>query len=155
MTSTLTDFKTRPATTALPSRPPGPRSSWWGLPLLRAMRRDYLGFTGALQREHGDITYMRLGNEHAYDLFTPEMVRAVLVDNADALVRWERGIEVFEQLFGRSVLVTEGAVWQRQRRMLQPAFTPKRVAGYAHLMEMAARHALQDALPAGQRSGLA
>lgn len=135
-------------------RPPGPRPSWWGFPLLRAMRRDYLGFTARLQREHGDITYMRLVNEQAYDIFSPELVRELLVDNADALIRWERGIEVFEQLMGQSVLVTEGATWQRQRRMLQPGFTPKRVAGYAELMRDAAQTALDQVLPPGQAEGM-
>ncbi len=137
-----------------PSSPPGPARRWWGLPLLRAMRADYLGFTAALQRRHGDLTFMHIVNERGYDLFTPELVREALIDHADALIRWERGIEVFEQLFGRSVLVTEGATWQRQRRMLQPAFTPRRVAGYAALMRDAARTALDGAVPAGRPEAL-
>jgi cytochrome P450 len=121
--------------------------------LLRAMRRDYLGFVTELQRQHGDITFMRIINEKAYDLLSPELVREALVDNAQHLIRWERGIEVFEQLFGRSVLVTEGAIWQRQRRMLMPAFSPKRVAGYATLMREAAAVALDAALPEGAIHG--
>lgn len=59
-------------------------------------------------------------------------------------------MEVFEEVFGQSVLVTEGATWQRQRRMLMPAFTPKRVAGYAQLMTDAARSALDAAVPPSQ-----
>lgn len=135
-------------------RPPGPPSPWFGFPLLRALQRDYLGFVRHLHRTHGDITCMRLVHEHAYDLFSPELVREALVDHADHLVRWERGVEVFAEVFGASVLTTEGAVWQRQRRMLQPAFTPKRVAGYAALMREAAAGALDAAVPAGQPSAL-
>lgn len=143
------------ATTSTPpptrsGTPPGPSRRWWGLPLLRAMRRDYLGFTSGLQRQYGDVTFMRLGNERAIDLFDPELVRRLLVDHAQHLVRWERGIDVFEQVFGQSVLVTEGATWQRQRRMLQPAFAPRRVAGCAALMLAAAREALDTAVPHGQ-----
>jgi cytochrome P450 len=122
--------------------------------LLRDMKRDYLGFVEKLHRDHGDITFMRLVNERAYDLFTPELAREALVDNAEHLVRWERGVEVFAQVFGRSVLTTEGDTWQRQRRMLQPAFTPKRVAGYAALMVDAAATALDAAVPAGQDSAV-
>jgi cytochrome P450 len=129
------------------SSPRGPDSRWWGWPLLRAMRADYLGFTSSLHRDHGDITFMRLFNERAYDLFTPELVREALVDHADSVIRWERGIEVFAQVFGQSVLVTEGATWQRQRRMLQAAVTPRKVAGYANLMVSAATRALDAALP--------
>lgn len=133
--------------------PPGPRHRWWGLPLLRDMKADYIGFTAGLHR-WGDMTLIRLGAERGYDLFTPELVRAALVDHADDLVRWERGIEVFEQVLGRSLLVTEGASWQRQRRMLQPAFTPRRVAGYAAAMAEAAQTALDQALPGGEDSAL-
>ncbi len=135
-------------------RPPGPPSPWFGIPLLRALKRDYLGFVAALHREHGDISYMRVVHERAYDLFTPALVREALVDHAEHLIRWERGTEVFSQVFGASVLTTEGAVWQRQRRMLQPAFTPRRVAGYAALMRDAAAGALDAAVPAGQSQAI-
>lgn len=138
------------APAAATRHPPGPSYRWWGFPLLGQMRRDYLGFVEGLQREHGDLTFMRIGAERAYDLFDPALVRTALVEHADKLVRWERGIEVFEQLMGQSVLVTEGATWQRQRRMLQPAFAPKRVAGYAALMVDAASSALDAALPGGR-----
>lgn len=135
-----------------PIRPPGPSTRWWGLPLLRRMRQDYLGFVTGLQRTHGDLSFMRLGAEAAYDVFDPVLVRAALVDQADHLIRWERGIEIFEQAFGQSVLVTEGDVWQRQRRMLTPGFSPRRVQGYAELMVAAARGALDGAVPSGQPS---
>lgn len=113
------------------------------------MSRDYLGEVCALRRDHGDVTFMQIGREPIYDVFDPALVRQALVDQADHLVRWERGIAIFEQSFGQSVLVTEGATWQRQRRMLMPGFTPKRVQGYAALMTAAARRALEAAVPAG------
>lgn len=144
------------ATASSPSRagrPPGPSSRWFGLPLLSALQRDYLGVTAQLHAQYGDITYAHVAFEHAYDVFSPELVRELLVGNADGLKRWERGIEVFEQLMGQSVLVTEGEVWQRQRRMLQPGFSPRRVAGYATLMSGAAAKGLDAALPAGSPAG--
>ncbi|OYT88008.1 MAG: cytochrome P450 [Burkholderiales bacterium PBB6] len=132
--------------------PPGPPSTWWGLPLLRAMYRDYLGFTAGLQRAHGDVVLMRLGNEPSWDLFHPDDVRCAMVEHADHLVRWERGVEVFSQAFGQGLLVAEGDSWRRQRRMLAPGFLPRRVQGYAALMVDAARAALDAAVPAGQGS---
>ena len=150
-TPTLPDTS-HPNPPAAPARtdPPGPRVRWWGWPLLRAMRADYLGFAEARHRAHGDLCAMRVLWERAYDLFSPELVREALVDNAAHLVRWERGVEVFADAFGQSVLTTEGETWQRQRRMLQPAFTPRRVAGYAGLMCDDAAGALDRALPPGQ-----
>lgn len=129
---------------------PGPATRWWGLPLLGDMRRDYLGFCAALKREHGDLVRLRILRERGVEVFHPDLLREALVENADALKRWERGPEVFAELTGQNVLVTEGATWQRQRRMLMPAFTPRKVAGYAALMADAARTGLDAAVPAGQ-----
>ena len=126
----------------LPSRP----TRWWGFPALMAMRRDYLAAITA-QRSLGDLVAQRILGERGVDVFDPELLRAIMVDHADALVRWQRGPEVFADLMGQSVLVTEGATWQRQRRMLMPAFTPKRVAGYAALMTEAAVQGLDAVRP--------
>lgn len=137
-----------------PARPPGPPTPWWGLGCMRAMKADYLGFVTRVQRTHGDITHMKLVTEHAYDLADPDCIRQVLVDQHEQLVRWQRGPEVFAELVGQNVLVTEGATWQRQRRMLQPGFSPRRVAGYGRLMVAAARRALDAAVPPGARQAV-
>jgi cytochrome P450 len=129
---------------------PGPAPRWWGLPLLRAMRRDYLGFCASLHHTHGDMARFSIARERGVEVFHPDLLREALVDQADALIRWERGPEVFAELTGQNVLVTEGSTWQRQRRMLMPAFTPKKVAGYAALMADATRAGLDAAVPAGQ-----
>jgi cytochrome P450 len=129
---------------------PGPAPRWWGLPLLFDMRRDYLGFSTRLQRVHGSLVRLQIGRERGVEIFDPDLLREALVDNADALIRWERGPEVFAEFTGQNVLVTEGATWQRQRRMLMQAFTPRKVAGYAALMADAARTGLDAAVPAGQ-----
>ncbi len=126
----------------LPSHP----TRWWGFPVLMAMRRDYLAVISA-QRPLGDLVAQTILGERGVDVFDPELLRAIMVDHADALVRWKRGPEVFAELMGQSVLVTEGATWQRQRRMLMPAFTPKRVAGYAALMTEAAVQGLDAVRP--------
>ena len=115
----------------------GPPTRWLGLPALMALRRDDLGGI-ARQQGHGDLVRQRIVGERVVDFFDPELLRQIMVEHAGALVRWQRGPEVFAELMGQSVLVTEGEVWQRQRRMLMQAFTPRRVAGYAALMTEAA-----------------
>lgn len=133
---------------------PGPRRRWWGVPLMRAMYRDYLGFAEDLQRRHGDRVAMRLMTERTLDLFHPEDVRIALVDHADHLVRWERGIDVFSQTFGQGLLVAEGEAWRRQRRMLTPGFHPRRMQGYAALIVDSARQALDAAVSADDGHGV-
>ena len=127
---------------------PGPVTRWWGLPALAAMRRDYLGVI-ASQRRYGGLVRQIILGERCVDVFDPALVRTLMTEHANALIRWERGPEVFADLMGQSVLVTEGAIWQRQRRMLMPAFAPKRMAGYAALMTDAAAQGL-DAVQPGE-----
>ena len=124
------------------THPPGPAARLWGLNHLQTMKADYLGFVTRLQNQHPDIAQTRVLKERITHVFHPEWVREVLVDQSDALIRWERATEIFSVSMGQSVLVTEGTQWQRQRRMLQPGFTPKRVAGYAALMTSAAQDAM-------------
>lgn len=108
------------------------------------MQKDYLEFVRDLQQKHADIAHVQVLSEHISHVFHPDWVRQILVEQSDGLIRWERATDVFSVSMGQSVLVTEGAQWQRQRRMLQPGFSPKRVAGYAGLMVSATRTALRD-----------
>lgn len=120
---------------------PGPPQRWWGLPLARDLARDYLGTTARWRDAHGDRVASRVLQERLLDVFDPELLRRLLVEHQDALIRWERGPEVLADVMGPSVR-SEGAEWQRQRRILQPAFGPKRVAAYAGLMREAAEAGL-------------
>jgi cytochrome P450 len=128
--------------------PPGPVMHWGGMAWMRALAQDFTGFLQHLQRAHGDIVYAPVLWERIYVVYAPELMREVLVDNAANLIRLERAVEVLAEAQGQGVMVSEGAQWQRQHRMLKPGFAPKRVAGYAGLMVAAARRSLDDAGPA-------
>ena len=82
--------------------------------------------------------HLRIWPEHQVVVTDPERVRELLVDHHDALVRWERAIEVFAQLHGHSTLTSEGAAWRTKRHALQPAFTPKAVQAFLPAMAGAA-----------------
>jgi cytochrome P450 len=128
-------------------RPPGPRDRAFGLRLLADMERDYLGFWREAQRQYGDTVYMRQGWFHHYAFMHPDQVREALVDKARSFIRYEQHIAVMRQLHGQSLMITEGDTWQRQRRTLLPAFSPKRFDAYAHQVTTAAAEAF-GSLPA-------
>jgi cytochrome P450 len=128
-------------------RPPGPRDRAFGLHLLADMERDYLGFWREAQRRYGDTVYMRQGWFHHYAFMHPDQVREALVDKARSFIRYEQHIKVMSQLHGQSVMITEGDTWQRQRRTLLPAFSPKRFDAYAGQVTAAAADAF-GSLPA-------
>ncbi|WLI89312.1 cytochrome P450 [Massilia sp. R2A-15] len=109
------------------SWPPGPPSGITGWGLLRRMSGDLLGTFDEWRRQYGDLVHLRIWPEHQIVVTDPQLVRELLVNHHDALIRWERGIEVFSQLHGNSVLTAEGELWQARRHALQPSFSPKGV----------------------------
>ncbi|HEY0065012.1 MAG TPA: cytochrome P450 [Telluria sp.] len=123
-------------------RPPGPRDRFFGLSLLRGMARDYLGFWGRAQQTYGDSLYVSVAGQGTYSFMDPDLIRECLVEKADAFVRYEHHMNVLRQVHGESVLITEGEVWKKQRRTLQPGFSPKRYEGYAEQMAEAAESVL-------------
>ncbi len=113
------------------SKPPGPVDRFFGMGLLRRMQPDLLGFFADLQQRYGDVVYMRLGPYRDYTLFHPQEIHEVLVKKSKSFYRMWRIMEVMRKWNGEGVLIQEGAEWQRQRRIVQPAFQPKRLEKYA------------------------
>jgi cytochrome P450 len=115
------------------------------------MQRDYLGFWQDARQRYGDTVYMRHLWTHHYAFMHPDQMREALVDKARSFIRYEQHIAVMRQLHGNSVMITEGETWQRQRRTLQPAFSPKRFDAYARQVSGAAADAY-GSLPADGRT---
>lgn len=101
------------------------------------MSRDPLGTLADLRERYGDIVHCRIWPEHQIVLTDPQLVRELLVNQHDALIRWERGIQVFSQLHGNSVLTVEGESWRSKRHTLQPGFSPKNVQSFVPVIAAA------------------
>ena len=123
-------------------RPPGPRDGLFGVRLVGRIKADPLAFYAAVHREFGDATFMRFGPYPEYVFFHPDAVREALAEKARQFVRFQPPIRVLRQWNGDGLLMTEGEVWLRHRRIIQPAFHPSRFPGYAGLMVQAAREHL-------------
>ncbi|MFJ1866891.1 cytochrome P450 [Streptomyces sp. NPDC088097] len=100
------------------------------LPLLGhtlALWKDPLGFLASLPA-HGDLVELRLGPRRAYLACDPELVRTVLLNPR----RFDKGgvFDKARQLLGNSLSVSRGEEHRRQRRLIQPAFQPARIAEY-------------------------
>lgn len=138
-------MNTRPhSLTGKPQLPPGSTSFADGMAWMRDTARDYVGTMSRLKKQHGDIVMLQVFHERVCLVFSPELIRQVLVDNASHLIRHERLIDAISRIHGGSIMVSEGEDWQRQHRLLRPGFSPKRVAGYASLMVNAIGQALDS-----------
>ena len=64
---------------------------------------------------------------HSYLINQPDLIREVLDQRPDDFPKSNRIREGLAPLLGNSVFVTNGAEWQRQRRIIDPAFEGGRV----------------------------
>ena len=127
--------------------PPHPRAN----PVLGSapdLRRSQIRTYERAMREHGDVVRLAVGPPgvrfHLYCVFHPDGVKAVLAGSRE---RYSKGNRFYKQIadaFGWGLLTSEGELWQRQRRLVQPLFTRKQVAAYAELMA-------EEATPVAER----
>src|SRR6266540_3820256 len=136
-------------TTTLRATIPGPA----GHPILGmgpAFRRDPLCCMLDGFREYGDLVAYPFGPRRgplrrvAVAAYHPDYVHQVLTTTGPAFGRQTVGFSTLAEVLGRGLLTTEGEVWRRQRRTLQPLFTRRRVAGYTELMCAEAERAVAE-----------
>ena len=113
--------------------PPGPRSLT-GWSLLRSMQRDLIEHAAELQRRYGDSVAYRIGWVDVYQFTHPEQIHQVLVEHNRSFHKPARFRAVLGRWNGNGLLLNEDKPWARQRRLVQPAFQPHRVDGYADLI---------------------
>jgi cytochrome P450 len=122
--------------------PPGPD----GLPLVGnqlAFLRDPYGFMTETAREYGDIAYWEDPTGPVYQLNHPDYIEQVLVGNNQHYVKGDRFQHVLRPVTGNGILNSEGAVWRRNRHLIQPAFAPDRIEEYAEMMTAFTEDALE------------
>ncbi|MCC2970418.1 cytochrome P450 [Massilia sp. IC2-476] len=120
------------------SWPPGPPSRLTGWSLLAQMGRDLPAVLIRWRQAYGDLVHLRIWPEHQVVVSDPALVRELLVTHHDAIIRWERGVQVFSYLQGNSVLIAERAPWAAKRQALQAAFAPKSVKSFVPTIAAAA-----------------
>ena len=83
--------------------------------------------------QHGDLVRIRLGASTAYVVCNAELTRQVLVNDRV----FDKGgpfVDRLREFIGDSVSTCPHSQHRRQRRLMQPAFHPKRFAGYTSMM---------------------
>ena len=115
------------AVTSIPAIP--------GLPVLGnllSFRKDRL----ALHEEGaqlGPIARFHLLHVPVYTISDAELAHEVLVDRA-AQFKKSVGLQFLMPLLGEGLLTAEGETHKRHRKLLAPAFAPKRLAAYGEVM---------------------
>jgi cytochrome P450 len=124
------------------TRPPGPRG-FGAFGALRTLNRDPLRAFADLHARHGDVLSLSFpGLGDYWSLLRPEGIRRVLVENEHNYGKSanQDGVRAF---VGEGILMAEGEVWKRHRRMMQPAFHRSAVAPLVERMAETTDRALR------------
>ncbi|SOD64503.1 Cytochrome P450 [Streptomyces zhaozhouensis] len=119
MTSTSSP-SLKPSSGPAPRIAPGPRGTP-GLGSLVPYRRDPARFLLRLQRDHGQLSRLRMGPYTVHLATSPDAVRRVLTENQSNYVRGKL-YEQFRLVMGTGLLTSDGRAWRGHRRAMQPAF---------------------------------
>lgn len=101
------------------------------------MQHDALNLYLKLAREYGDVARIRLLFTPLYFVSHPDGIRQILQKNHFNYDRNNPSIEPLRIFLGNSLSLSDGAFWQRRRRLMQPAFHKQRIAGMATQMVQA------------------
>jgi cytochrome P450 len=99
---------------------PGP-PGYPPLGIFPRLRRDPLRYLTAAACRYGEVVSLPLGTMRAYLLAHPTHIQHVLQDQPD---QYPKGASVarIQPLFGAGLTTSEGALWRRQRQLMQPLF---------------------------------
>ncbi len=106
-----------------PLQPTDKRSLW---NLFKRGKKSWLEtlYEGAYK---GKISRIRLPGTQIFLVRFPNLVREVLIDRYQNFPKHELIEEALKPLLGESIFTTNGPTWERQRRMLDPAFEQARL----------------------------
>jgi cytochrome P450 len=122
----------------------------FGIGHLAEFRTNRIALLLRLARAQPELARMRLGLFDPLVVSSPKLIQEVLVDKADCF-RKSYGLTVFaEPLLGQGLLRLEHDAHRKRRRMVAPAFMPRRIAGYGREMIARAERSAERMLIAGR-----
>src|SRR5262252_10866904 len=128
-----------------------PRPRWRDfIHLQRAFGNDPRGVMTFLARNYGPFVRTRLPM-HLYFASGPEYIEEILVKQAGSF-RKDRMTRLISQAVGQGLIVSDGDLWRRQRRLMGPAFHQGELRSYAGVMVELAREAVAAWRPGETRN---
>jgi cytochrome P450 len=112
--------------------PPGPKGKFLVGNALD-LSRHWSGYSARCAREFGDVVLYHFFHVPIVMISDPDAIEAVLVRNASNFLK-SRDYAAIASFLGKGLLTSEGAFWQSQRQLIQPAFRHENIAKYAEIM---------------------
>ena len=142
---------TAPASPAARQLAPGPR----GLPFLGCVlefRKDPIRYLMDAWPRYGDVVRLNIRGMTVHLVTQPDHIQHVLVRRRDNYFKGY-GYDDQKLLLGEGLITSEGELWERQHRLIQPFFTPRGVTQFVEIMIGAIRNMLVrwESLADGER----
>lgn len=107
--------------------------------------RDPLAFIANRFATYGDLYYAPSKKSGGlYVLRHPDHIKEVLVTRAASFHKTHSAFRMLSRFLGEGLLTTDGEIWKRQRRLVQPAFAHARLVEYAQVMTDEASRAVDS-----------
>lgn len=113
----------------------------------RDFLKDPLGKVAGWVAEYGDVFQLQFGDSHQYMITNPEMIREILVKQANIFVKGPDYTDEktgMARFMGQGLVTSNGDFWKRQRRLVAPAFHTQRISAYADTMVSYALQIMDD-----------
>lgn len=111
----------------------GPRE----VPLLGSslsLLRDNLGFVMTMAHHYGDVVRYHMGPMLIYQINHPDGVKRILQDHNHNYSKDTFNFPFMRVLLGNGLVMSQGDVWLRQRRLMQPKFHRRAIEHFGAIM---------------------
>lgn len=120
---------------------------------LPEFRRDPLRAIARWHADYGDLVRFRLGPRRFALLSHPDLAEELLIrrpEDFPKIHNWKRGTGL-TMVFGNGLVTSSGALWKRQRQLIQPVFHRSRVVEFGDTMISTAERFIRrwETLPPG------
>src|SRR5438309_15732 len=131
---TTAPYDGAPAPHVPPRRPPGPHGRET-LRMLRVLARQEgpLEFLDQMGMRYGDVALLDAPKRPLVAVKGPEALRHVLLANQDNYGKSNQ-YELLTPVLGNGLVTSEGELWQRQRKLVQPMFAKRHLEPFANHM---------------------
>ena len=92
--------------------------------------KDPLGLLVSLKNNFADIVKIQIAGKNYYVIQSPEATRHVLQENAKNYYK-PGASKMMKRFLGNGLATSNGDLWLKQRRLMQPAFHRSRIDGFA------------------------
>ena len=101
--------------------------------------RDPLGFMISLREKYEDMVSIQVGGKNYIVIQSPDACRHVLQENAKNYFK-PGAARMMKKVMGEGLATSNGDLWLKQRRLMQPAFHRKKIESLFHTINDETRH---------------